>query len=342
MTIATFPHTSLGAAAAAVVDRLARVTRPGVEILTPETREEWLALRTQTIGASEIAAVLGCHPWETPFSLWAKKTGATPREDESPAMKRGRYMERVALDLLREERPDWIVKDNPMPGGDFYRDLARGVSCTPDAFVRAADKGRGVAQVKSVQKIVFDRKWKNDDGDIEPPLYVAVQAMQEAALTGADFAVVVALVVDFGIDLHVFDIPLHPGVLGRIERETAAFWDLIRRGEQPPPDFGRDGELITRLYADDDGATVDLSGNQRIVELIAQREALKEREADGAAAAKERKTIDAEIIFALGNAARGRLADGRIVEAKTVRRNGYEVAPSSYRSVRIKRAKASC
>jgi len=338
MSISTFPQTSLGGAAATIVDRLERAPRPGVEILTPSTREEWLALRTQTIGASEIAAILGCHPWETPLSLWAKKTGATPREDETPAMKRGRYMERVALEMLREERPDWIVKANPVPGGDFYRDLAHGVSCTPDAFVRAAGKGRGVAQVKSVQKLVFDKKWKNDDGELEPPLYVAVQAMQEAALTGADFAIVIALVVDFGIDLHIFEVPLHAGVLARIERETAAFWELVRRGEQPAPDFGRDGELIANLYADDDGATVDLSGNTHIGELIAQREALKERESDGAAAAKERKPLDAEIIFALGNAARGRLADGRVVEAKTVRRGAYEVAPTSYRTIRIKRA----
>jgi hypothetical protein len=72
---------------------------------------------------------------------------------------------------------------------------------------------------------------------------------------------------------------------------------------------------------------------------LAEREALKAREKDGNEAEKARKVLDAEIIHALGNASVGRLADGRIITAKTTRRAGYEVKPSSFRSVRIKEPK---
>jgi putative phage-type endonuclease len=312
-----------------------------IETLAPASREEWLALRTKTIGASEIAAILGVHPYATPYQLWASKSGLLPPVEETPAMKRGRILESVALDLLREERPDWIVKANPMPGGAFYRDLAAGVSCTPDAFVAAPEKPAGIAQVKSVQKLVFDKKWKNEDGEVEPPMHVVVQAMQEAALTGAQWACVVALVVDFGIDLHILNIPLHSGIITRLRTDVMNFWRRVAENDPPHPDYGRDGALIAGLYADDDGGTVDLSGNARVAELVAAREALKARESNGTAAAKERKTIDAELVHALGNAACGRLADGRIIEAKTVRRAGFTVEPTSYRAVKIKQGKAA-
>lgn len=42
-------------------------------LANPEHREEWLAARRQGIGASEIAAVLGISPWESPFSLYWRK-----------------------------------------------------------------------------------------------------------------------------------------------------------------------------------------------------------------------------------------------------------------------------
>jgi len=124
----------------------------------------------------------------------------------------------------------------------------------------------------------------------------------------------------------------------RIRAEVAEFWRRVEANEPYPVDFARDGAIIAGLFADDDGATIDLSGSARIAEIVAQRELLKAREADGAEAAKARKPIDAEIIYLLGNATRGRLADGRLIEAKTIRRGAYEVKPSSYRTVRIKRS----
>lgn len=46
----------------------------GVEILPYDApKDEWLAARRLGIGASEIAAVMGISPWESPFSLWWKK-----------------------------------------------------------------------------------------------------------------------------------------------------------------------------------------------------------------------------------------------------------------------------
>ena len=47
------------------------------------TREEWLAQRLTGLGASECATVLGLNPFQSPFQLWAEKTGVAEPEDLS-------------------------------------------------------------------------------------------------------------------------------------------------------------------------------------------------------------------------------------------------------------------
>src|ERR1700730_15622417 len=132
------------------------------EALVPASREEWLALRMPTVGASEVAALVGASPYETPYSLWARKSGLVPEAEETPAMRRGRHLEAVGVAFLREEQTSWVIKANPNPGCMFYRDLDAGLSCTPDAFVTSSpfsSDGFGVCQIKSVEPHVFSRTW---------------------------------------------------------------------------------------------------------------------------------------------------------------------------------------
>ncbi len=308
-----------------------------IEILHPSSREEWLADRKTTIGASEVAAVLGVHPYITPFQLWARKSGIDSDGQDNKYMRRGRILEPVAIDLLREERPEWSVMGNPMPS-TFYRDLDEGTSCTPDAFVKDKERGgTGICQIKTVDSHIFRNEWMQD-GDVCLPPYVAIQAMQEAHLTGASWCCVAALV-GFDLDLHIIDVPIHAGVIARIKRAVPDFLRRIRENDPPPPDYGRDGETIKALYDEDDDSTIDLSGNDRVLVLLAHRNAIKEIERNAAEAEKARKTIDAELMHALGNATRGALADGRIIEAKTVRRKGFTVEPTSYRAIKIRQYK---
>jgi hypothetical protein len=49
--------------------------------------------------------------------------------------------------------------------------------------------------------------------------------------------------------------------------------------------------------------------------------------------------IDDELKLRLGNATRGRLSDGRIIEAKEIMNSGYTVEPFSYRPIKIKSPK---
>lgn len=312
-----------------------------IQISEPESRDDWLALRRPNIGASVIGALLGVHEYTTVYEQWALKSGLVQQDPtESRPMIRGRLLEPVALQLLSEERPLWKITPNPMPGGKYYVDREARIAATPDAFAIDPDrKGFGVVQVKSVESGIFRRKWTDrDTGEITPPLWIAVQAIIEAHLSGASWAVVSPLIIGFGIDVHAIEIPLHPGIVERAQSAAAEFWQMVEAGTPPDADYSRDGELIAEIFSQDDGQTIDLSGDNELPSLLDEREEII---ATKKVAETRLKAINTELLAKLGDAAHGRIADGRIISAPTVHRKSYVVPPSSYRAVRIKACASS-
>jgi predicted phage-related endonuclease len=296
---------------------------------------EWLKWRRQDVTASEIAALLAdaIHPYKSAFELWAVKSGRVEeRVHETPAMRRGRDLEHVVLNMVAETYPDWTI----VPGDHYYRDPVARIGATPDAFVTCPDiEGLGVLQVKTAGE-AFRRTWQAG-GEIEVPLWIAVQAIVEASLTGATWAAVAVLEMSEWT-AHVEEIPIESAIMVKLRELTADFWRRVAEGDSYPPHYADDADVIARLYAEAEDTEVDLRADNRILDLVTQREAFKAREDDGAAAAKERKIIDTEIVAKLGLAERGRLPDGRLIVAPTRRRGAYQVKASIWRQVSIKAA----
>lgn len=306
-----------------------------ITVLHPKTREDWLRLRGKNIGASAVGALLGAHEYISAYGLWALATGAITEDPEETApMRRGRLLEPIAVQMLREERPGWSVEHNPIPGGRYFVDETIHLASTPDAFATDPERpGFGAIQFKSVEAGVFSRKWKDSDtGEIIPPLWIVVQAIIDAHLSGASWAAVAPMVVSHGIDLPVIDVPLHAGVIKRVRQEVEAFWRMVAEGHRPDPDYGRDGSLIEQLYAPT-REIIDLSADNNLPALADEREALSVAKSS---AEKRLKSIKAEMLAKLGDAEAGRLADGRLITAKRIDKKGYEVKPTSYVDVRVK------
>lgn len=304
-----------------------------IERIPITSRDQWLALRRKDVTASVAGALLGIHEFTTAFGLWALKSGAVDEDpEETGPMKRGRLLEPVAVELLRERQPTWEITR-----GDVYlRDPDTRIGATPDVFVTDPERGLGVVQIKSVEAGVFRRKWKNEDGEVTPPLWVAVQGIVEAYLTGAKWAAVAPMVVGYGVDLHVIDIPIHAGVIDRLKAETAAFWQRVGEGRAPDADYARDGAIIAQLYARDDGTTIDLSGDNHLPALLEEDDQLSDQAATITA---RRKEIKNEVINKLGVAASA-TCQGWMISAKTIHRKAYPVAASSYRQFRTTRLNA--
>jgi YqaJ-like viral recombinase domain len=300
-----------------------------VKTLRPKDREAWLALRRQDVTASAIGALVGVHDYSSAGQLYFEKTGEAEDAEETPPMQRGRLLEPVALQLMGEQHPEWTIDANAMPGGRYWRDDEARIGATPDALVMDPERdGYGVVQIKSVEPGVFRRNWIDEDsGEITPPLWISLQAIVEAKLTGASWAAVGALVVSFGLDLHLVPVPLKVGVWSKLKAEVDAFWKLVDARTPPPLDYGHDAELINQLHPQDNGATIDLSGDNAFVDAVESRATLK----SGIKGLENELTkAEAEIKAKLGEARNAKAGDWT-VRWPTIQREAYVVKAGSYR-----------
>ena len=305
---------------------------PGVVRMTPSNREAWSKLRENDVTASDIAALFGQHEYKSRNKLWKIKTGAAAPDEENWFMELGAATEPLAINKFAELHPDWTIIGL---GNEFYyRDPAARVGCTPDAIAIRPDRpGFGIIQIKTASGF-GEKKWTDASGESYCPTWIALQAMTETVLTGASWGVVGALMISNGKIVEV-ETPVIPEVFESMKTSVAEFWKSVDANEEPPFDPAKDSKAILSMFADDNAQTIDLSANNRLPELLDQREILKEIEARASQAEKDRKAIDVEIIMLMGNAAAAVIADGRIISAKTTRRKGYTVNDTSYRTVRI-------
>jgi hypothetical protein len=243
------------------------------------------------------------------------------------AMERGLELEPIAIRRLQKLHPEW----NVTTPAAYYRDPEARLGATPDCLATDPARGTGIVQVKSVEPSAFRDHWYEDD-EIRPPLWIAIQAIIEAHLVGASWAAVAALVIGYGIDLHVIDVPIHPGIITRIKSETFAFWKMLEEGRQPEPDYGKDAGLIEQLFAKPEEIEIDLSADNSLPEAVADYQQLG---VSLSLIEGRRKARRAEILHKLGNATSARIATGRI-SAKVVKRKAYVVAESSSRTIRFK------
>jgi predicted phage-related endonuclease len=304
-----------------------------IERLTPKDRRAWLAMRGRDVTASVVGALFGEHDFITEYELWAAKTGRIKAtSEESEAMRRGRLLEPVAVQILREMQPTWHIEYSTAEQV-YFRDPAARLGGTPDVIVDAPERGRGIVQVKTVAAPVYRKKWLVD-GEPEAPLWIAMQASVEAYLTGSRWAAVAPLVIDhYGLDMPLIEVPIVDGLIDAIKDRVAEFWAMVESGREPEPDYARDAALIERLYAEgDDFEEVDLSDDNRIPVLLAEREELVE---DLKAAKDRLSEIEAEVKAKMGHATVAHLGDGRRITWETRHRRGFTSPPSSYRFLKF-------
>lgn len=302
-----------------------------IEIIRPADRAAWLACRQKDVTASVAAAVLGAHPYTTPYALWAEKTGRlSPDDEETEAMERGNLMEPVVVAMIRKRFPEWtVIYENDRA---YYRDPDRRIGATPDAFIRRADRaGTGNCQIKSASEDAFKQYWLDpDSGDVVPPTWIAVQAITEAQLTGCAWACVALVVITWRgtFQLHIIDIPIHFRLWNRLVAKVDEFWATVESGKEPDPDWQRDGDVVLDVYRASTPERRDLTADQHLDSMVADYRACKE--AAGAAVSRA-EALRPIIIRALGHAEIGETANWE-VSARTSHRNGG-------RSTRVLRVK---
>jgi predicted phage-related endonuclease len=290
-------------------------------------REQWKQWRREDVAtASTVGALFGYHPFVTALKLYVAARGVEFPEIDSLHMRRGRLLEQAFPLAIKEERPSWNVE----PANVYLRDTELRLGASPDFFIHGDPRGLGVLQAKTTSAEIFARDW--DDGNIVPD-WIIDQVLTECLLTEASFAIVGVLVDPYRLDLKLIDVPIDLQRLGRIVAAVKQFRDDIDAGREPAPDFAKDADVIKALSPHEvKGIAIDLSGNNQVPDLLAQRSIIRERmERDKANC----EVIETELKYLIGDAEFATGLPGWRITYKTESRKGYTVQPSEPRVLRI-------
>ena len=213
---------------------------------------EWHEARRLTLGASEVAAVLGLSPWQSPLSVWRTKMGV-PNEIPEDLAYFGHALEPV---IAR-----WIEDKHPEVGmiGDGF--AARSVnhswlSASPDRTATDPHEG-GVIPVELKTSSAYSRKsW--DDG---VPDYYRVQSIVQQGILGAQFGWLAVL--HGGNSPELYRIPFDVTVWEQITRITGEWWETHVVGGVAPDPMST-AEAVGLWPGDPD---VTIEGDERLHEL---------------------------------------------------------------------------
>ena len=239
--------------------------------------QDWHDARSGGIGGSEIGTILGLNPWESAYSLWAKKSGLIPvLQTSNFAMRLGQVLEAPILDLWQEQNPEWEV----FATGTYQDAELPFLHANPDALAHNPETG---------EWIILEVKTSRNYWDQLPPQYEA-QVQHYLDVMGLERGYVIGLV---GMDWFEEQI-LRDEWQIREQRKTAyEFWNCVQTGIRPTWDGSEATYNAVRAENPTiEDVAVEIDGVWQIAQ--AQEEYDK---------AKENLTkIKSQILAAMGNA----------------------------------------
>lgn len=123
--------------------------------------DDWHAARATGIGGSEIGTIMGLNPWESAYTLFAKRTDRIPTLPlTSMAVQLGNILEKPILKLWAERNPDWTVYTT----GTYRSNANPFMLANPDALAHNEATGEWIViEVKTSRNYWYE----------VPPAYVA-------------------------------------------------------------------------------------------------------------------------------------------------------------------------
>jgi putative phage-type endonuclease len=245
-------------------------------------RPAWLAERRKYVTGTDVAAILGLHPFQTALDVFVDKTVAqtTAAGDTSEAMAWGRILEAPIRDEFARRFSRRMIHGGALLVSRSQELLA----VTLDAEQYRKDReDPGIYEGKTTTA------WKAGDwkADEPPPDYVQIQVQTQLLVTGARWADVFCLV--GGQSPVVLEVEPLEELQEAIVQAVLDFWrDHVQAGVPPEP-TSRDAEALAKLYPKEDGSQIllpveavvwsdlyaDLGDQMR--ELKAEREELKNK-----------------------------------------------------------------
>jgi putative phage-type endonuclease len=274
-----------------------------------EDRDGWLQVRRNTIGASDIASIMGVPgAYGTPTTVyWSKVTG-----DSTPtnlSMELGIYLEEFVAQKLRQVRPHWEVR----PGGLYVNEQRPWMSATFDRLILMDGSTAGEmvapAQIKTASTT---EGWGQELTDDIPVHYLA-QGLWEMAVGGFTRVVFPVLFLQ-ARQLRLYEIPWDEDAAEDflvMLAEAEAFRERILLEKPPPVDWRpQTTATLKRVYAYVEDREVVVGDEFELNLRDAKEQFLAAKEGYG--------LMENKLRAQMGTAARAVTADGRIVATRSI------------------------
>lgn len=259
--------------------------------------------RTQFIGGSDTAAIIGVSPWKSAFQLYQEKIGAYI-EDVTPQKQRifarGKRWEPVVVEMIVDELRHQDHDVEVMRRNRRYQDKEFTFLAAEIDLELGVDGEQCNVEIKTVHP--FAAKAWGEPGSDEIPIYYAAQAMHGLMVTKRQRCIVAALI--GADDLRIHEIVRDDETIAGIRAKELAFWQRVQDRNPPDPQTAED---VRWLYAKDLGEVAEADDEllRLVGELHFQKTTAKHAEA-------AIDLISTQIKLAMGNAAL-LLRDGRLI-----------------------------
>ena len=206
-----------------------------------------------TIGASDVGAILGLSPWQTPVQAWARLSGLSPTDGGNNATRRGHLIERALLmDAAdRMELPHLRRNDHPSAlqtcvaeGAEYSPDRANSLrhpthqwaACRPDAIVYRQGQAVALIEAKTTRSFA---DWQDANGNpILPPAYFA-QVQWQMFVTGITVTHVEAFCT-MTDERRTYHVAWSDGICHRIVSKVRAWRERYLLGDEMPENIPAD------------------------------------------------------------------------------------------------------
>jgi putative phage-type endonuclease len=278
--------------------------------------DAWHAARANGIGGSEIAAVLGISPYESPFSLWHRKQGGIGPVEETDVMYWGKLHEPTICDEFARRHPELLV----LPSGTYTANDMPWWIVNPDRLGFTAEGDLEVIEAKTARD---DYEW-GEEGTDQVPVHYKAQVRWYCAALAARRARIAVLI--GGSDYREYIVETDDADTELMRTSGQAFMDSLAAGVAPPIDGHTATYQAVKALPDgmdDVDIQIDLALGQRYFAALA----------DFKAAEEEKRCASGLVLDRIGTGRRAVIGADKVA-TRTVRAGRtYSLQPARNRSI---------
>ena len=268
------------------------------------SHEEWLEMRKNSIGGSEVASVVGLSRWKTPFEVWGEKTGLVKSKNEqTEAMKWGTILEPVIRKEFAVRNGFDVVEAKYVFAHKDYGFMTANI----DGYVEMADGSYAVLEIKTSNTFAVD-DWK--DGC---PIEYYMQVQYYMGVLGLNKAFIAVLI--GGSDYRQLEVDRDEDTINFIFRKVVEFWHMVEN--KIPPEVGSgDTTVLNQLFGKSRTEIKILPDD-----MATLCEEFEKAKADVDEAKKRKEEAEAKLKMAIGSAETASCGDYKISWKSVARKN---------------------